>query len=228
MIPHTVHHYRSRFPSCKITIFDNGSTDASVEIAKSLGCEVVPFESDNSMNEFVLLNIRNTAWNKAADWVIMCDMDEWVCVNEAQIKNEESRGVTILRVKGYNMIGNSKSATLDDIDIQRLSMGMFNPYECKNICFDAQKISSMNFSLGAHHCLPVGIVCYSNTDYILKHMDELGFPYKCYKNKIRFERSEQMRTKHNMLKHYVNDDSILKSTLERLLTECHDIKYLLD
>ena len=142
------------------------------------------------------------------------------------MKAEESRGVSILRVKGYNMIGNSQSAILDDIDLQHLSMGIYNPYESKNICFDARKITYMHFSLGAHQCLPIGRVAYSDKDYILKHMDELGFSYKCYKNKIRYDRSENMRSR-GMCGHYVNDNSILKATLEKLQTECHDIKYLL-
>jgi glycosyltransferase involved in cell wall biosynthesis len=228
MIPHTVSHYRSRFPDCKITIFDNFSSDNSVEIAKSLNCEVIPLDTENQMNEFILSNLRNTGWKSANDWVIVCDMDEWLCVNEFELKNEESMGTTILRVKGYNMIGNSKSENLSDIDLHKLSMGIFNPYECKNICFDARQIADIHFSLGAHHCSPVGRVQFSGKEYILKHMDELGFPYKCYKNKIRYERSEQMRTHHNMLRHYVNDDSILKATLDRLQNECSDIKELLD
>lgn len=226
MIPHTVHHYRSRFPDCKITIFDNYSTDNSVEIAKSLGCEVIPWDTENQIDDYRLINLKNTAWKDTNDWVIICDMDEWLCINGDELNAEESSGVTIIRVKGYNIIANSNSIELNDVNLQDLSMGIYNPYESKNICFDARKITDMNFSLGAHQCLPLGIIAYSEKDYILKHMDELGFPYKCYKNKIRYERSEAMRSR-GMCGHYVNDTSILKATLEKLLKDCYDIKYLL-
>ena len=227
MIPHTVAHYRSRFPSCQITILDNISTDSSVDIARSLGCNVIPFESSGSMNEFVLLNLRNNSWKNADDWVIVCDMDEWICLTEEQLKKEEEKGTTILKIKGYNMIADSQSEDLSDLDLQALSRGMFNPYECKNLCFDARKIKKMNYSLGAHHCLPEGPVKFSESEYILKHMDELGFPYKCYKNKIRFERSEMMRKQYNMLTHYVDDPSILRQTLDKLLIESYDIREFL-
>lgn len=226
MIPHTVQHYRSRFPDCKITIHDNGSTDGSIELARSLGCSVIPFESDNSMNEYILLNLRNNSWKSADDWVIVCDMDEWVCVTKEQIESEEAKGANILRIKGYNIIGNSQTETLEDVDLHKISMGIFNPYECKSICFDARKIKAMNYTLGAHHCSPdCDAIVHSEKEYILKHMDELGFQYKCYKNKIRFERSEMMRS-HNMLTHYVADNSILQTTLDRLQEECYDISNL--
>lgn len=227
MIPHTVAHYRSRFPECKITIFDNESTDNSVALAVSLGCSVKPLETGGILNEFVLSELRNTSWKGADDWVIVCDMDEWLCVNESQIHMEEEQGTSILKVVGYNIIANSLEQNLSDLDLQNLTMGMFNPYECKNICFDTRKIHDINFSLGAHSCSPSGLVKFSEKDYALKHMDELGVPYKCYKNTLRYERSLAMRTQYGMCNHYVQDEQILRDTLTKLLSEATDLSDVL-
>lgn len=228
MIPHTVAHYRYRFPSCQITIYDNDSTDNSVELATSLGCNVIRLDTQGILNEFSLTELRNSGWKVSNDWVIVCDMDEWLCINESELKKEEESGTTILRVKGYNIIANSQSVKLEDLDLQNLTTGVFNPYECKNICFNAKYITDIHFSLGAHTCSPVGNIKFSEKEYILKHMDELGVGYKCYKNKLRFERSEQMRSKHGMCNHYVNDEAILKNTLDKLLRDSYDISGLLN
>lgn len=227
MMPHTVAHYRSRFPKCQITIYDNESSDDSVKIAKSLGCRVISLDTQGILNEFFLTDLRNSGWKTVNDWVIVCDMDEWLCLDESQITQEQEKGTTILKVRGYNIIANSQSEDLSDLDLQTLSMGMFNPYECKNVCFNAKYIKDIQFSLGAHSCSPIGVVKFSEKEYILKHMDELGVPYKCYKNKLRFDRSERMRTEHGMCNHYVSDETILKNTLDKLLTESSDISELL-
>jgi hypothetical protein len=227
MIPHTVSHYRSRFPECTITILDNYSSDASVEIAKNLGCSIKPLDTGGIINDYILSEVKSNGWKGCDSWVIICDMDEWLCVNESNLRDEEEKGVTILRVKGYNIIADSQSVILDDVNLHSLTQGIFNPYECKNICFNAKYITDMHFSLGSHSCSPVGKVVFSDKEYILKHMDELGFPYKCFKNKIRYDRSEKMRTQYGMCSHYVKDESILSTNLQRLLQECRDISHLL-
>ena len=38
MLPHTLKHYKTRFPNATITIFDNYSTDRSKQIAEEAGC----------------------------------------------------------------------------------------------------------------------------------------------------------------------------------------------
>lgn len=55
-------HYKKYLPSCKITIYDNESTDNSKELALLLGCEVITWNSNNIIDDYLYINIKNNCW----------------------------------------------------------------------------------------------------------------------------------------------------------------------
>jgi hypothetical protein len=210
LLPHTIQHYRKNIPDCKITIYDNESTDSSVEIAKKLGCEIITWTSNNKTNDYKFQEIKNTCWKKVENsWIIVADMDEWLCVTASDLKEEREKGTTILKIRGYNVIGQSQKEKLEDVDLHNLNQVSRNEYEDKNICFYANDIKDINFSIGAHHCSPSGNVKFSNTCYIIKHMEYLGLPFIIDKIKKRYERSSEMR-KQNIATHYTDDVEKIK------------------
>jgi glycosyltransferase involved in cell wall biosynthesis len=204
MIPKTVKHYRDRFPRAKIFICNNYSTDQSASIATSLGCQVINWETTLDNFEFKLTQLKDNVWKSASGWIIMCDMDEWLNINEEQLKQEDSSGTTILTVRGYDIIGNSQSPILDDIDLETLSMAVPNQYENKKLCFNTNFIKEINYLHGSHHSNPIGQIKMSQTIYNLKHMDWLGLPYKINKMKVRYERTFRMR-QYGMAVHYTDN-----------------------
>jgi glycosyltransferase involved in cell wall biosynthesis len=188
MLPFTVNSYKKLFPSLKLVICDNNSTDKSVEVAKSLGCDVIHLEM-KEFDEDKFTEFKNTIWKSATtDWVIMCDMDEILCCNEAQLKEEDAKGTTILKTKGHQIIGDSQSERLDDIDLTKSSRGFPDSTYDKCVCFKKSKITDINYGRGSHSCSPIGEVMYSTTIYSLYHYRYVGFPYFSSRVKGQFKR----------------------------------------
>lgn len=203
LIPHTLKYYRDRFPTAKFVLVDNYSTDNSHIIAKENGMEIRQFESSNCQNEETMMYIRNNIWNDVTSgWVIMCDMDEWLEITETDIISEEEKGTTIINTKGFNIVGNSKTIDLSDIDLFTLNEGVYDDNFSKRILFKVPDVR-INFWWGAHTCNPIGNIKYSEKIYILKHMNFLGEEYLVEKHRKRYERNELMRYR-GMNGHYSN------------------------
>ena len=224
LLPKTFNFYKSRFPNCNINIYDNMSTDNSVKIAKNLGCKVYYFNSGGKNDVRIKRNIANTCWkNTKKGWIIMVDMDEWLDITEEDLENETKKGTTIITTKGYDMIGESRSAILDDIDLNNITKCVPNKDEDKNICFLREQINSMNYSIGSHNCSPKGNIKYSSKIYNIKHMAYVGLSFIINKMKQRYERSGDMR-KINYSIHYTNDATKVTEKYVSLLSKSKNIE----
>ncbi len=179
LLPHTIEHYRRCSQNCAITILDDDSSDKSVEIATALGCSVIPMNKPPGALNSHLQLIKNECWKQVeSGWVIVADMDEWLCFSERDLRREMRKGTNVLRVIGYNMTGFSQSALLDDVDLHSVNRGIFNQWESKNLCFLVPEVKAMNYGPGAHACSPEGGgIKYSRKHYINKHMSHLGCQY---------------------------------------------------
>ena len=209
LLPHTITHYKKYLPNCNITIYDNESTDDSVNIAKNLGCNIISWNSNNEINDHKYREIKNNCWKNVEDgWVIVADMDEWLCVTEEDLRNEEEKGTTILTVKGYDMMGESQSIDLTDIDLHSINKGFAFWVLNKRLCFLKNKVKEINYDHGCHTSNPLGEIQYSLQKYINKHMSNLGLPFLIDKMKKRYERSTNMRIQ-GMATHYTNDIEII-------------------
>lgn len=219
LLPETIKHYRHYLPTANITIYDNQSDDDSVQIAEKLGCNVISWTSDNQLNEIKQTDIKNNCWKSLRyGWVIIADMDEWLCVTESDLEEEEKKGTSILNTIGYDMIGESNLIHCQDIDLQKIQKGIFNKFESKSLCFLRDSIVSMNYSLAAHNSFPIGKIQYSDRIYLIKHMNYLGLYYIIDKMVKRYTRSATMREKKIAL-HYTNDTHYIRYHYYKLLSE---------
>jgi len=210
LLPHTIKHYKKYLPSCKITIYDNRSTDDSVSIAESLGCKIIDWDTEDRINDFKLRDLKNNCWKTINQgWIIMADMDEFLCVTEEDLCKEMKAGTSILTTKGYDMLGESNKIDISDIDLQDIKKYIDNNFENKNLCFLREKIKDMNYVIGAHKCKPTGDPIFSSTVYMNKHMKNLGLDFVIERMNRAYERSTYMR-KLGKCYHYHNDIEKLK------------------
>ena len=219
MLPKTIHHYRTQFPSCEFIIYDNESTDDSVIVAKELGCHVISWSSNQINDEFLKIKIRNHCWKHITQgWIIMADMDEWIYITEEELREEEEKGTTILSIEGLEMIGESQTLDFSDIELNEIKRYIPFSDESKNLCFFRSKITEMNFGPGSHTCKPQGIVVFSSKVYQLRHMCQMGLPFLLHKMKLRYERSALNRARGWSI-HYINDEKKVTEKYNKLLSD---------
>ena len=173
-----VNHYRKKFPDCNIVIFDNFSTDDTVKIARSLGCVVKYYNTNDTFSDKKIIDIKNNCWKDSeTEWVIVCDCDELIQINEEQLKKEEKNGYTIFKFNGYNLMN------FNDNILENISYGWPDEAYDKILLFNKTKIKEINYNYGCHEAYPIGILKYCN-EYNMYHYKFLGLEHTIdrYKN----------------------------------------------
>jgi len=199
---------------------DNYSTDNSVEIAKKHGCSVFYWENtleNGKISEHLYRSLKNNKWKENQDenaWIVSSDMDEWIDITDAELLEEEKKGVTIIDTTGFQIVGESKEKDLSDIDLLTQNTGYFDKVYSKKICFKVPEIREINFDIGAHTISPVGNVKYSEKKYIMKHLNYLGENYLIYKYQGRNKRLSDENKRCGWGNQYTNDVQNIKNAYQ--------------
>ena len=173
VLPFAVDYWR-RYAS-HVTVFDNGSTDGSLEFMQQHSdlVTIEHFETGNQINDQLLLDMKNDAWKQAqgkADLVIMADMDEMLIPAEGELQRMLDEGCTVCTPRWYTMMS-------DAVPVHKSGkyLHQIRPYAVespgKAILFDPNKINSMNYTPGAHQCQPEGYVKWFDGDIYCLHTD---------------------------------------------------------
>lgn len=163
ILPFFIEHYLQHVGATRIVLHDGGSSDGTAElVARYPQVELVVKKSDK-LDDRELMAIRNEAWKPLrdeADWMIVCDVDEFLY--HPQMKSELRRlrrdGITLPMVEGFEML----SKTFPQHQPERLiwqdvQAGFPVPnYYNKNLIFDPR--IDINYTLGCHGCQPTGPV----------------------------------------------------------------------
>jgi len=146
LLPRMISFYRNRLPNCKIVVYDNQSTDQTAAIARQAGCEVRC--TDNKLNERELNNLKNNCWKDAAtDWVVVCDIDEWIDVKWQDLYKGHW---DIARTKYYTVLNKGISESIDNIQHAYCQAAI----SFGGVLFNACSVKDINYDFSAHKCKP--------------------------------------------------------------------------
>ena len=155
----------------KITIYDDHSTDNTVEIALNNECSVISFGNDD-FDDRLNNDVRNNSWkNSKADWIIVGDLDEFLYYPENIREILEKTNATIIKTKGYEIMSEL------DIPFVSAKIGYREPHLDKVMCVRPDKIKAINFTYGGHHENAEGEVIYfdnNNELFKLLHFSGVG------------------------------------------------------
>ncbi|WP_408029825.1 glycosyltransferase family 2 protein [Tenacibaculum xiamenense] len=156
MIRHTLNYYAQI--CSKIVVIDNQSTDNSIELARSYeNVEIRYLDSGNEFIEDKLQETRNNCWKgSTADYVIVCDMDEFLYDKNLMEKllMAKHKGIAIPIIIGYNMMSDHFPSNYDTLITQQVMHGKRSNWFDKSIIFDPKKVKEINFSPGSHQSYP--------------------------------------------------------------------------
>lgn len=181
MLPFFFRHYDDIVD--KYFIFDNGSTDGTLEILAAH--DRVHVESFNTQGDSFVETERwlsDTMWQGSrgvADWVIVVDIDEHLSHGgfRGYLVRCSSEGITFITATGYEML--SKDFPAMDVKLSdSITLGVASAAYSKPCVFDPSQITMTNFAPGRHYADPEGRVVWPKTqELILLHYKRLGLEY---------------------------------------------------
>ena len=202
-----IDHYRERFPNCNIVLFDNMSTDNTQKIATQNHCKIITFDTNNKMNDFNHIEIKNNCWKSSeTDWVFVCDMDVLLDINEDQLKYEESIGTTLIKSEGYNMLNME-----DNYDLHNIKYGKKDSLYSKTCVFNKKFVQSINYITGCHSCDPIGDIHHSDSLYKLYHYSYINVEYKIAKYKLFSSRLSSENIEYELGQHYFDSEDKIRN-----------------
>jgi hypothetical protein len=155
----------------KITIYDDHSTDETLEIAYKADCTVIPFGNDD-FDDRLNNDVRNNSWKESkANFIIVGDLDEFLYCPENIRDILEKTNATIIKTQGYEIMSEI------DMPFTEAKMGYRESHLDKVMCVRPDKIKAINFTYGGHHENPEGEVAYfdnSNGLFKLLHFSGVG------------------------------------------------------
>lgn len=223
LLPYTLDFYRKRFPDAYFVIVDNESTDRTVEIARSQGCEIHTFASQNKLSDSLYKNIKNQIWKAAkSSWIAIVDCDEWLDINQISLYEEIEKGTTLIRSEAYNMINMENNLNIANINHGYRDKDVMTFYD-KIVMFDRTKIKQINYCIGAHAVQPYGDAQFSVKPYRLFHYKYLSPDYMVERYKLYASRLSDENVERGWGGNYLETEGTIRALFEEYRLKANKI-----
>lgn len=200
--------YYSRYVGVtKFFIYDGGSTDGSVELMGKYDVEIIA-EQHETLDDRLLMDFRNNYYKRyreLCDWVIVCDLDEFLYhpeINRRLLEMSEE-GVTLPLVEGYNMISLDWPDHCAEDFLPFLSpFGVSDNQNCaKHLVFNPKL--DINYSIGCHAAHPTGLVVRSaEPEFKNLHYAQIAYSHVILKSNAQKNRLSEWNKGSKAGEHY--------------------------
>lgn len=203
----------------KVTVWDNGSTDGTLEyLAQFPWIEVKHFET-SGQNNAVIRDMKNACWkDDDADWIICCDLDEMLYAKEGVrkvLEDCEKLGIGLIYPNWYVIVSDEIPKYDGRLLHEIRPLWYHNQKEAKPLIFQPKYFTNMNFCAGQHKCSPVykGKKCITMNGgaiYCLHTEGRLSLDYFIDKCHMRAKRRSQADINNKYGYHYGRPDDQIR------------------
>lgn len=194
-------------------LYDNNSTDNTVKVAKELGFNIFKAKTNGELRDDLLLDFKNNVWkNSTADFVIVCDVDEWVNI-PSDISN-----FTIIKSEGWNMVGDGIQTP------EEINRGVPSFYYDKTCVFSPKHIKEINYTIGGHTCNPIGNLIYYPTNPKLYHMKFISEEFLLKKYALIKNSLSEINKMYGWSRHYLVSEQEIISEYRDILKNSQIIR----
>lgn len=207
LLPYFIRHY-SQFAD--ICIYDNYSTDKSVEIMDKAGIKHIEFNTDGEFREDIMVMARNDSWKESkADWVMVVDLDEFIYHKDLMAILSAISG-TVIMPRMFNMYSEAFPTTQGQI-YDEVTMGV--DMNGKMSIFRPAEIKAMNYDAGCHNAHPEGnFILNVQSGILTLHFKYLSPEYLIWRNYTLNMRQSEVNRKNGWNWHFAEKaESVLSN-----------------
>jgi glycosyltransferase involved in cell wall biosynthesis len=229
ILPYFLNHYSKIVD--KIVVFENQSTDNSVEILKSFkGCEIEirDYNTNNQIQDDTLMWTKNNCWkDDNSDYIIVLDIDEFLYHPNLREFIESNPKIDYFRPVGYDMVSDGVPTDYTKQIYEIIREGAFSINYSKNVLFKRKFVTETGFGYGAHSAHYRGkkplIEYVSNGALKLLHYKCIDLEYVIEKHKHYGERRSEFNKKLGLGLHYDFTREQIESDFKNLKSNAKQI-----